>query len=75
MKPNKPMANPCIKEDAIDEIRTDVKKVLLTLNANGEGGLKTRVAIHRVYFKLIAYVGGPILTFVAARAVWEQFVK
>jgi len=69
------MTTPCNKEDAIDEIKLGVKQILQTLNGNGEGGLKTKVALHRAYFKLIAYVGGPILTFVAARAVWESFVK
>ena len=67
------MTTPCTKEDAIDEIKAGVAQILQTLNGNGEGGLKTRVAIHRVYFKLIAYIGGPILTFVAARAVWGLF--
>ena len=69
------MTTPCTKEDAIEEIKVGVKQILHTLNGNGEGGLKTRVQIHRVYFKLIAYIGGPILTFVAARAVWGLFVQ
>ena len=69
------MTTPCTKEDAIEEIKKGVQQILHTLNGNGEGGLKTRVQIHRVYFKLIAYIGGPILTFVAARAVWGLFVQ
>jgi hypothetical protein len=66
---------PCLKEDAIEEIKRGVKEILQTLNGNGEGGLKTKVALHRAYFKLIAYVGGPILVFVATRAVWGLFSK
>jgi hypothetical protein len=69
------MADPCTKEDAIDEIKDGIKEILHTLNGNGEGGLKTRVAVHRVYFKLIAYIGGPVLTFVLARAVWGLLGK
>ena len=69
------MTTPCTKEDAIEEIKEGVKQILHTLNGNGEGGLKTRVQIHRVYFKLIACIGGPILTFVAARAVWGLFIE
>ena len=69
------MTEPCTKEDAIDDIKKGIEQILETLNGNGEGGLKTKQAIHGVYFKLIAYIGGPILTFVAARAVWGLFVQ
>ncbi len=69
------MTIPCTEKEAIDDIKAGVKQILQTLNGNGEGGLKTKVAVHRAYFKLIAYVGGPILTFVTARAVWELFAK
>ena len=55
------MSEPCIKEDAIDEIRDDVKTILMVLNGNGEAGLKTKVEIHKTYFKLIAGLGGPVL--------------
>ena len=65
------MTNPCTKEDAIDEIRHKVDRILAILEGNGEPGLKTKVAIHRVYFRLIAGVGGPILVFLTARTVWS----
>ena len=69
------MTTPCTEKEAIRDIKDGVAAILQTLNGNGEGGLKTKVQVHRVYFKLIAYIGGPILTFVAGRAIWESFIK
>jgi hypothetical protein len=63
------MTQPCTKEDAIEEIRDDVKTVLKILHGNGEGGLKTQVAIHKTFFKLIAGVGAPLLVALIITAV------
>ena len=66
------MTDPCTKEDAIEEIRNDVKTVLRVLHGNGEAGLKTQVAILKMYFKLIAGIGGPILAglIITAATYW-----
>ncbi|MHC4728797.1 MAG: hypothetical protein ACYS17_16380 [Planctomycetota bacterium] len=63
------MTQPCTKEDSIDEIRDDVKTIIKVLNGNGEGGLVTRVAIHKTYFKLIAGLGGPLLVALIITAI------
>ena len=72
------MTEPCTEKETItilkthqEDIRTDVKDILKILRGNGEGDLKTQVTVHKTYFKLIAYIGGPVLTFILAREIWS----
>jgi len=68
------LTEPCTEKETIavlkthqTEIRSDIKTILQILQGNGNEGLKTKVALHGKYFKLIAAVGGLILT---GRIVW-----
>jgi len=76
------MTQPCTEKETITTLKThqetilsDVKTILDILQGNGRAGLKTQVAIHKTYFKIIAAIGAPLLTFLTARAVWALFVK
>jgi hypothetical protein len=69
------LTEPCTEKSRIavietyqKEIREDVKSVLEILQGNSKPGLKTQVAIHSKYFKIIAVVGGMLLT---GRIVWS----
>lgn len=71
------MTEPCTEKDAIavlkshqEDIRTDIKTILDILQGNGQNGLKTQVAIHRTYFKLIGLVLAPLVVGLTVRAVW-----
>jgi len=72
------MTQPCTEKETIavlkthqEDIRKNVEKILMILQGNGDGGLKTQVTVHKTYFKLIAYIGGPVLTFILAREIWS----
>ena len=72
------MTNPCSEKETLVLLKDGaarreekLDKIIDILEGNGKPGLKTQVAIHRTYFKLIAAIGGPVLIFLTARTVWS----
>ena len=64
------MTEPCTETNRLQRIETKQDRILSILEGNGTEGIVTKVAVHRTWFKMIAYIGGPILIGVAVRTVW-----
>ena len=48
---------PCTEKDTLERIEATINKVYECLNGNGKVGLKTQVALHKNYFRIIAVLG------------------
>jgi len=73
---------PCSEKVSIELLKAGSKRreekldrIITILEGNGREGLVTKVAVHRTWFKMAAAIGGPIIIFLTARAVWALFIK
>jgi hypothetical protein len=64
------MTQPCTEKHRLQRIEDKQDRILNILEGNGKEGVVTKVAVHRTWFKMTAYIGGPILVGVAVRTVW-----
>ena len=64
------MTEPCTETHRLKRIEDKQDRIISILEGNGRDGIVTKVAVHRTWFKMIAYIGGPILVGVAVRTVW-----
>ena len=64
------MTEPCTEKDTLIRLEMKIDQLLEIINGNGKVGFKTQITLHKTYWKIISYVGAPILIGLTIRAVW-----
>ena len=66
------MTSPCTEKETLQRLEMKIDQLLEIINGNGKVGFKTQLTLHKTYWKIVSYVGAPILIGLAIRAVWAS---